>query len=71
MVPFIDTKEFKELNVGLALDEGFCLVNFYLTSRIKYILLFLGQVSPNENYDIYYAQRMLWCKRKFSSKSNW
>lgn len=28
MVPFIDTKEFKELNVGLALDEGFFLSIF-------------------------------------------
>lgn len=63
MVPFIDTKEFKELNVGLALDEGFRLINLYLSYRIEYIFLFLGQVSPNENYDIYYAQRMLWCKK--------
>lgn len=41
MVKFIETKEFKELNIGLALDEG--------------------QVSPNDNYSVYYTQRMPWC----------
>ena len=41
MVKFIETKEFKELNIGLALDEG--------------------QVSPNDDYSVYYTQRMPWC----------
>ncbi|RNA41112.1 aminoacylase-1, partial [Brachionus plicatilis] len=39
-LPFLDTKEFTEMNVGVALDEG--------------------QASPNEEFCVYYGERLSW-----------
>lgn len=35
MVKFIETKEFKELNIGLALDEGFLMIDHQNMLNIK------------------------------------
>jgi hypothetical protein len=40
--PFLETKEFREMNVGVALDEG--------------------QASSNDEYSVYYGERLSWCK---------
>lgn len=42
MKAFVDTNDFKNLNVGFALDEGIA--------------------SPNNEYPIFYAERVIWRK---------
>jgi len=42
LAPFLETSEFKSLNVGLAFDEG--------------------QASPNEEFCVYYGERVAWCR---------
>lgn len=62
MIPFVGTKEFKSLNIGLALDEGISGL-FYICHLLNPTFSYhnLGQVSPSEDIGIYYCERMPWC----------